>query len=190
MPDKTGSARAAGTTLPVLNAALAKHPPGEPLPITERVHKGERARNTLRITGPVSPRAYNGTLFCEPIRQARISHIGVQSSREKNAADILEGHDDVAVGPRATPRAFEVLYLWGASKRKPAKSWQAALCHRRHSSAKLERLLTVFACHAMPQAKPLSAAAAPGPTPPRTSPPVPIIGSNSPAQRRPARRQR
>ena len=43
MPGKTGYARAAGTALPVPNAALGKHPSGEPLQITGRVRKGEKA---------------------------------------------------------------------------------------------------------------------------------------------------
>jgi len=42
----------------------------------------------------------------------------VDSGWEKYTADILEGHDEVAAWAKNDHLGFQILYLWGGSKRK------------------------------------------------------------------------
>lgn len=58
------------------------------------------------------------TRICEKTQRSQISHIVVDSSWEKYTADMLEGHDDVAAWVKNDHLGFQILYLWGGSKRK------------------------------------------------------------------------
>ena len=58
------------------------------------------------------------TRVCERTQHSQISHIVVDSSWEKYTADILEGHDEVAAWAKNDHLGFQILYLWGGSKRK------------------------------------------------------------------------
>ena len=58
------------------------------------------------------------TRICEPTQHSQISHIVVDSGWEKYTADILEIHDQVATWAKNDHLGFQILYLWGGSKRK------------------------------------------------------------------------
>ena len=63
-------------------------------------------------------RTWYTTRICEPTKHSQISHIVVDSGWEKYTADILEGHPQVAAWAKNDHLGFQVLYLWGGSKRK------------------------------------------------------------------------
>lgn len=63
-------------------------------------------------------RTWYTTRLCEPTSHSQVSHIVVDSGWEKYAADILERHPHVAAWAKNDHLGFQVLYLWGGSKRR------------------------------------------------------------------------
>lgn len=63
-------------------------------------------------------RTWYTTHICEPTKHSQVSHVVVDSGWEKYTADILEGHAQVAAWAKNDHLSFQILYLWGGSKRK------------------------------------------------------------------------
>ena len=63
-------------------------------------------------------RPWYTTRICKETKHSQVSHVVVDSSWEAYTADILEGHDKVAAWAKNDHLGFQILYLWGGSKRK------------------------------------------------------------------------
>jgi len=97
-------------------------------PIVDHLEGLIQQQNTLRLEPvfdserPIGStremRTWYTTRICEPTKHSQVSHIVVDSGWERYAADILEGHAQVAAWAKNDHLGFQVLYLWGGSKRK------------------------------------------------------------------------
>ena len=79
----------------------------------EPVFDGERPLGSTR-----DMRTWYTTRLAEPTQRSQISHIVVDSSWEKYAANIAETHPQVAAWAKNEHLGFSILYLWNGSKRK------------------------------------------------------------------------
>ncbi len=97
-------------------------------PIVDHLESLIEQQNTLKLEPvfdsdrPIGStremRTWYTTRICEPTKHSQLSHIVVDSGWEKYAADILEGHAQVAAWVKNDHLGFHILYLWGGSKRK------------------------------------------------------------------------
>jgi type III restriction enzyme len=97
-------------------------------PIVDHLESLIQQQNTLRLEPvfdsdrPIGStremRTWYTTRICEPTKHSQVSHIVVDSGWEKYTADILEGHAQVAAWVKNDHLGFQILYLWGGSKRK------------------------------------------------------------------------
>lgn len=97
-------------------------------PIVDHLEALIQQQNTLRLEPvfdserPIGStremRTWYTTRVCEPTKHSQVSHIVVDSGWEKYAADILESHPQVAAWAKNDHLGFQILYLWGGSKRK------------------------------------------------------------------------
>lgn len=79
----------------------------------EPVFDGERPIGSTR-----DMRTWYTTRIAEPTQHSQISHIVVDSSWEKYAANVAETHPKVAAWAKNDHLGFSILYLWNGSKRK------------------------------------------------------------------------
>lgn len=79
----------------------------------EAVFDGERPVGSTR-----DMRTWYTTRVAEPTQRSQISHIVVDSSWEKYAANVAETHPDVAAWAKNDHLGFHLLYLWNGTKRK------------------------------------------------------------------------
>lgn len=79
----------------------------------EPVFDGERPIGSTR-----DMRTWYTTKVTEPTQHCQISHIVVDSSWEKYAANIAEAHPKVAAWVKNDHLGFNIFYLWNGSKRK------------------------------------------------------------------------
>ena len=79
----------------------------------EPVFDGDRPIGSTR-----EMRTWYTTRITEPTQHCQISHIVVDSSWEKYAANIVEAHPAVAAWVKNDHLGFSILYLWNGSKRK------------------------------------------------------------------------
>jgi type III restriction enzyme len=97
-------------------------------PIVDHLEALIQQQNTLKLEPvfdserPIGStremRTWYTTRICEPTKHSQVSHIVVDSGWEKYTADILEGHAQVAAWAKNDHLGFQILYLWGGSKRK------------------------------------------------------------------------
>ena len=97
-------------------------------PIVDHLEALIQQQNTLKLEPvfdserPIGStremRTWYTTRICEPTKHSQVSHIVVDSGWEKYTADILESHAQVAAWAKNDHLGFQILYLWGGSKRK------------------------------------------------------------------------
>lgn len=97
-------------------------------PIVDHLEALIQQQNTLKLEPvfdserPIGStrdmRTWYTTRICEPTTHSQVSHIVVDSGWEKYTADILEAHEQVAAWAKNDHLGFQILYLWGGSKRK------------------------------------------------------------------------
>jgi type III restriction enzyme len=96
--------------------------------ITQHLMKYVIEQNTLRLEPvfdgerPIGStrdmRTWYTTRIAEPTQRCQISHIVVDGSWEKYAANVVEPHRKVAAWVKNDHLGFSILYLWNGSKRK------------------------------------------------------------------------
>jgi type III restriction enzyme len=97
-------------------------------PIVDHLEALIQQQNTLKLEPvfdserPIGStremRTWYTTRISEPTKHSQVSHIVVDSGWEKYTADILESHAQVAAWAKNDHLGFQILYLWGGSKRK------------------------------------------------------------------------